>query len=63
MGPATVEIFFTDRLKLKGDLNHKEIMTIKFVDFDSVLRGVLKGDYIDSALVIATLLVSAKKLV
>ena len=63
MGPGTVEIFFTNSLKLKGSFDHKEIMNIKLVDFDSLLKGVLKGDYIDSALVIATLLVSVKRLI
>jgi len=63
MGPATVEIFFTKSLKPKGGFNRKEIMNIELVDFDKVFKGVLKGDYLDSALVIATLLVSAKKLI
>lgn len=63
MGPATVEIFFTKNLKPKGSFDHKEIMNIELADFNEVLNRVLKGDYIDSALIIATLLVSAKKLV
>ena len=61
MGPGTVEIFFTQSLKPKGKFDPKEIMNIELVDFKEVFNGVLKGDYIDSALVIATLLVSAKK--
>ncbi len=63
MGPATVEIFFTRNLKPKGTFNRNEIMNIEFVDFKQVLDGVLKGEYIDSALVVATLLVWAKNLV
>jgi len=63
MGPATVEIFFTKSLKLKGNLDPEEIMNIELVDFNKVLSGVLRGDYLDSALVIATLLVSVKKLI
>jgi len=63
MGPATVEIFFTKSLKPKGKFDPKEIINTKFVDFKEVLDGVLRGDYIDSALVIATLLVSSKNLV
>ena len=63
MGPATVEIFFTKSLKPKGDFDPKEIMNIELVDFNKVLIGVLRGDYLDSALVIATLLVSVKKLI
>jgi len=58
-----VEIFFTNRLKPKGSFDRKEIMNIELVNFKKVLREVLKGDYVDSALVIATLLVLAKNLV
>jgi len=61
MGPGTVEIFFTQNLKPKGNFDPKEIMNIEMVDFNKVFNGVLRGDYIDSTLVIATLLVSAKK--
>ena len=62
MGPGVVEIFFTKSLKLKGDFNPEEIANIELVDFDTVLERVLKGEYIDSALVIATLLISVKGL-
>ena len=61
MGPATVEVFFTKSLKPKGNFDPQEIMNIERVDFNKVFNGVLKGDYIDSALVIATLLVVVKK--
>lgn len=60
---GTVEIFFTKSLKSKGDFDSREIMNIELVDFNKVFNGVLNGDYLDSALIIATLLVSAKKLV
>lgn len=63
MGPATVEIFFTRSLRPKGAFNRQEIVGIEFVDFKQVLEGVLKGEYLDSALVIATLLVATKNLV
>jgi len=56
-----VEIFFTCSLKPRGSFDPNEIMNIKLVDFKEVFNGVLRGDYLDSALVIATLLVSAKK--
>lgn len=59
---GTVEIFFTKNLKRKGEFDSNEIVNIELVDFDKVLNRVLKGEYIDSALVIATLLISAKKL-
>ena len=59
---GTVEIFFTKSLKPKGSFNPNEIMDIELVDFEKVLKKVLRGEYIDSALVIATLLVAQKKL-
>jgi ADP-ribose pyrophosphatase len=58
-----VELFFAKSLKPKGSFDPNEIANIELVDFDKVLRGVLKGDYIDSALIIAALLVATKKLV
>jgi len=63
MGPGVVEIFFTKSLRLRGNFDPKEIMNIELVGFNKVFKRVLKGDYIDSALVIATLLVSVKKLI
>ena len=58
---GTVEIFFSKSLKPKGSFNPDEIANIELVDFSKVLDGVLRGEYIDSALIIATLLVSKKK--
>lgn len=63
MGPATVEIFFTNTLQPKGSFNSKEIINIELLDFNKVFNGVLRGKYIDSALVIGTLIVAAKKLI
>jgi len=63
MGPGTVEIFFTRSLKPIGKFNPDEIATIEFKDFNEVLEKVLKGEYLDSALVIATLLVLARGLI
>jgi len=62
MGPGTVEIFFTKSLKPKGDFDPNEIADIELVDFNEVLEKVLRGKLIDSALVIATLLVSVQGL-
>jgi len=62
MGPGTVEIFFTESLKPKGDFDSNEIADIELMDFNEVLEKVLKGEFIDSALVIATLLVSVRGL-
>jgi len=62
MGPGTVEIFFTKSLKPKGVFNPDEIASIEFIDFNELLEKVLKGEYIDSALVIATLLISVRSL-
>jgi len=59
---GTVEIFFTKNLKPKGKPDPDEIANIELVDFSKVLDRVMKGKYIDSALIIATLLVSNKKL-
>lgn len=61
MGPGTVEIFFTKNLKLKSSYNPNEIANIELMDFNRVLEKVLRGDFIDSALVIATLLISVKR--
>jgi len=63
MGPGTVEIFYTKSLKPKGTLNVDEIANIDLVDFETVQERVLKGEYIDSALVIAVLLIAVKGLV
>lgn len=62
MGPGTVEIFFTKNLKIKGGPNADEIVNLELVDFNRVVNKVLCGEYIDSALVVATLLVSVKGL-
>lgn len=62
MGPGMVEIFCTKSLKPKGNFNPDEIANIELVDFDEILEKVLKGEYIDSALVIATLLISVRGL-
>lgn len=58
-----VEIFFTKSLKLKGIFDRDEIVDVELMDFDKVLEKVLKGEFVDSALVIVTLLVLAKGLV
>jgi ADP-ribose pyrophosphatase len=63
MGPGTVEIFFTKDLKPKGNFDPNEIADVELIDFQTVLGDVLKGKYIDSALVIATLLVAVKGLI
>ncbi len=63
MGPGTVEIFFTKDLKQKGNFDPNEIANIELIDFQTVLEEVLKGKYIDSALVIATLLIAVKGLI
>jgi len=62
MGPGTVEIFFTRDLKATGRFNPDEIANIELVDFNTVLERVMNGEYVDSALVVATLLVSVRRL-
>jgi len=59
---GVVELFFTKDLKTKGKLRSDEIANIEFMDFNTVLEKVLKGEFIDSTLIIATLIVKAKKL-
>jgi len=59
---GVVEIFFTKSLKPKGDFDPNEIADIELIDFETALEKVLKGEYVDSALVIAALLVSVKRL-
>ena len=64
-GPNTqivVDIFFTRNAKLKGRFNGEEIVNVELVDFKTVLKKVLEGECLDSALVIAVLLVASKKL-
>ena len=64
-GPSTqivVDIFFTRDVKLKGKFNGEEIVNVELVDFKTVLKKVLEGECLDSALVIAVLLVALKKL-
>lgn len=63
MGPGTVEIFFTKSLKPKGNFNPDEIANIQLIDYQEALGKVLQGEYIDSALIIAVLLVSIKDLI
>jgi len=58
---GTVEVFFTKSLKLKSDFNRAEIARVKTMNFDEVLEKVLKGELVDSALVIATLPASTKE--
>lgn len=59
---GTVEIFFTKSLKPKNSFNIDEIAAVELMSFDRVLEKVLKGELVDSALIIATLLVSVKRL-
>jgi len=64
-GPSTqivVDIFFTRDVKLKGKFNGEEIVNVELADFKTVLKKVLEGECLDSALVIAVLLVALKKL-
>ena len=63
MGPGTVEIFFTKSLRPEGHFNSDEIADIQFVDYQEALMRVLRGEYIDSALVIAVLLVRIRGLI
>jgi len=55
-----VDIFFTRDVKPKGKFNREEIVNVELVDFKMVLKKVLEREYLDSALVIAVLLVALK---
>lgn len=44
-----VEKFFTKSFKPRGSFDSNEIVSIELADFDRVLEGVLKGEFIDSA--------------
>ena len=57
-----VELFFTNDLEIKGALHSDEVANIEFMDFNIVLEKVFKGEFIDSTLIIATLMVKTKKL-
>jgi len=59
---GVVELFFTRDLIAKGGFLSDEVVNIEFMDFDTVLEKVLKGEFIDSTLIIAALIVKAKKL-
>ena len=59
---GTVEIFFTKSLRLKGSFDVAEIANVELMDFGEILEKVSKGELVDSALVVATLLVSVKGL-
>jgi ADP-ribose pyrophosphatase len=57
-----VEIFLAKDLRPTRDFSHEEIAGVEMMSFNALLDKVLKGEFVDSALVIATLLVSSKKL-
>jgi len=59
---GVVELFFTKNLKIKGSFHLDEIAKIEFMNFDTVLEKVLRGEFIDSTLMIATLMIKVKKL-
>jgi len=59
---GVVELFFTKDLKVKGKFQFDEIAHIEFMDFNMVLEKILKGEFIDSTLIIASLMVNVKKL-
>jgi ADP-ribose pyrophosphatase len=59
---GVAEIFFTKDLRMKGKFHADEIVDIEFMDFSTVLEKILKGQFIDSTLIIAALIVNAKNL-
>lgn len=57
-----VEIFLAKNLRSIRDFSHGEIASVEMMSFNDLLDKVLKGEFIDLALVMATLLVSSKQL-
>lgn len=57
-----VEIFLAQGLKKTESFDSDEIASIEMQSFDDVLGKVLKGEYVDSALVVAVLLFTLRKL-
>jgi len=57
-----VELFFTKDLRMKRKFYADEIADVEFMDFNTVLEKILKGQFIDSTLIIAALFVKAKNL-
>jgi len=59
---GVVELFFTKDLKVKEESYFNEVTNVEFMDFNTVLKKILKGEFIDSTLIIAALIVKVKKL-
>ena len=57
-----VELFFTKDLRMKGKFHADEIADVEFMNFNKILEKILKGQFIDSTLIIAALFVKAKNL-
>jgi len=59
---GVVELYFTKDLRMKRKFHADEIANVEFMDFNTVLERILKGQFIDSTLIIAALFVKAKNL-
>jgi ADP-ribose pyrophosphatase len=59
---GVVELFFTKDLKPKGKFHSDEVASVEFIDFDVVLERILRGEFVDSTLIIAALIVKTKTL-
>jgi len=58
-----VNLFFTRQFRQKGGFDKNETISLEFMDFKALLQRVLSGECFDSALSIAVMLASLKRLV
>jgi ADP-ribose pyrophosphatase len=58
-----VDLFFTRDFREKGGFDKNETISVEFMDFKTLLQRVLSGECLDSALSIAVMLTTLKKLV
>jgi ADP-ribose pyrophosphatase len=58
-----VNLFFTRDFRQKGRFDKNETISVEFMDFKTLLQRVLSGECFDSALSIAVMLTTLKKLV
>lgn len=56
-------LFFTRDFRQKGGFDKSETISVEFMDFKTLLQRVLSGECFDSALSIAVMLATLKKLV
>jgi len=58
---AVTEIFFA-KAKRKGAFDSKEIAQVELISFNQILQKIINGKCFDAALVVAALIINAKKI-